>query len=362
MKTNRKALHDILQAVRPGVASKEVVENATSFIFSEGRVLTYNDEICVSHPVDFDLTGAVQAKEFLALLGKLGDEDIDLEVTKAELVVRGVKTRAGIRLEANTNIEEINAMLGNPTDWNVLPETLRPSVDFCAFSVGRDQNRPMLTGIYIGGQHTMSSDNERITMCDLGENVDIKPFVLPAVAARELKAFLPVEYAFSTGWVHFRTKDDVMFSSRILEGKYPVEQILKYMKETVGEKVQLPTTLISALERTGIFTSKDSVRVTLSDGFLVTRGEGDSGWCEETSRIRYHGPKLRFEVSPDFLKSVLEHTQEAIIGTNMLKFSGLGFEHIMCVKAMEASEELEPEPSTNSYEEPEFNPDDEIPF
>ena len=39
-----------LEAVRPGLANKEMIEQSTSFAFMKDRVVTYNDEISISYP------------------------------------------------------------------------------------------------------------------------------------------------------------------------------------------------------------------------------------------------------------------------------------------------------------------------
>ena len=118
MKTNRTALLAILQAVKPGLANKEILEQSTSFIFAQGEVLTYNDEVAVRHPLpdDLPLEGAVQAKELFALPNKLKDDEISLETTENELLVSGQKTKAGIRLQATTTVTETIRILGEPSD------------------------------------------------------------------------------------------------------------------------------------------------------------------------------------------------------------------------------------------------------
>lgn len=347
MKINRKSLTDILGMVKCGLASKEVVENSTCFIFKGGRVLTYNDDVAVSHPLDLGLEGAVKGKEFEALLNKMNDEEVEIFVDPeltGVLRVKGVKTNAKLRLEENANIDDILNMLGDPQNWSSLPETFRPSVDFCQFSVGRDPNKPLLTTVYCGmvtnhdtGEEnavTISSDDNRITICELGEGIVLDPFCLPATAVKELKAFLPVEYAFTEGWIHFRTKDNVMFSSRILMGTYPADKCKEICNSVHGETVKLPNGLIESLDRAGIFASGDSgsVSVELKDGFLTVTGEGEAGSVEEAARLRYHGDEVKFDVAPDFLKAILQHTSEAIIAPGLLQFSGLGFVHVMATK------------------------------
>ena len=51
IKVNRVELKEALERVRPGLASKDIIDQATSFAFLKDRVVTYNDEISISHPV-----------------------------------------------------------------------------------------------------------------------------------------------------------------------------------------------------------------------------------------------------------------------------------------------------------------------
>ena len=50
MKINKSELQEALAKVKPGLASKDLIEQATSFAFMDGRVVTYNDEMFPSSP------------------------------------------------------------------------------------------------------------------------------------------------------------------------------------------------------------------------------------------------------------------------------------------------------------------------
>ena len=336
--TNRKELLSILQLVKPGLATKEIIEQSTSFIFSKEQVIAYNDEISVSHPIKgIDLEGAVQAKELFALLNKLKDDTIELESTDTELIIKGKKAKAGIKLEIKTNVEETLKALGTPKKWHPVPATLLEAIDFCLFSVGHDMTKAMLTCIYCGGSDIISSDGFRITIYNLDKGKIETPVNLPGIAAAALKNYNPTEYSETAGWIHFRTKDEVVFSCRTMSGAYPVDKIKGFAENTKGEKAKLPEGLAEALERAGIFSAgqdikastDDRIKITLDDGVLTVRGEGQAGWFEESNRVRYKGELLEFEVSPAHLLAILTHTDEVIIGENMLRFEGKNFVHLV---------------------------------
>jgi len=77
MNIQKEQLKKALETVKPGLAGKEIIEQSTSFAFMGDRVVTYNDEISISHPVEgLNLTGAIRAEELYQLLSKLKREEI----------------------------------------------------------------------------------------------------------------------------------------------------------------------------------------------------------------------------------------------------------------------------------------------
>ena len=54
MEVNREGLLEILQRVQPALADVEMLEQSRSFVFTNERVYTYNDEIAISHPCQMD--------------------------------------------------------------------------------------------------------------------------------------------------------------------------------------------------------------------------------------------------------------------------------------------------------------------
>lgn len=344
MKTNRKKFIDVLQAVKPGLAQREIIEHSTSFIFKDNQLMTYNDEVSVRHKLgkEFkELDGcAIQSKELFALLNKLTDEEIEIEVTDSELKVQGKKNKAGIKLEA-ANIEEFVNALGKPKDWESLPASFLTAIGFCMFSAGKDMTKPLLTCIYVKGQDVLSSDDKRITHYELGNKADLEELLIPASVAKDLKSYTPTEYSVTDGWLHFRNEEEVVFSCRTMEGTYSATKAMQIIDSVEGETAKLPAGLPEALERAGIFSSgtdiktanDDRIKITLADGELTVRGEGSGGWFEETTRIRYKGEALEFEVNPAHLQAILSHTDEVMIGERMLKFEGENFSHVVSILA-----------------------------
>lgn len=115
MKINRTELITALEAMQPGIAKKEVVEQSASFAFQNGRVYAYNDQIAVSHPCPKGLAGAVRAQEFHTLLKRLTDDEIDVEVSANELLVPEWENSKGT-LKEIARARELNIPVYNSLD------------------------------------------------------------------------------------------------------------------------------------------------------------------------------------------------------------------------------------------------------
>jgi len=144
MQIKRTELKEALEIVKPGLASKEIIEQSTSFAFMGDKVVTYNDKISMSHPVKgLDITGAVKADEMYQLLSKLKADEMSLEVQDNEIIIKAGKSTAGLMLAGEITlpldqIDEIDKMLPIPDGFL---EGIRLAVQSCA----RDMSREVLT-------------------------------------------------------------------------------------------------------------------------------------------------------------------------------------------------------------------------
>lgn len=336
MIVNRKEVLDILQKVKPGLANKEVIEQTTGFIFYDGRVFTYNDEVAVSHPLDFKFEGSVTAKEFYELLDKMGDDEVDIEPGEDTLVVKGKRAKGGVKLYEQINEIILTALSKSPSEWYKLPMDFVSGVTFCSFSAGKDMNKFALTNIHCSDSIIVASDSYRITKRDIGGKFE-KPMNIPASIVKDLKGYEPIEYAFTDCWVHLRNKNEVIFSFKVSDIDYPKDKAIGFIEIVTGDIVKLPTEMTDALNRAGIFSSDSTnnamsqVEISITNGDVTIKGKNDHGWFEESMRVRYKGDPISFKVSHDMLRDILSLTDEVTIGKTSLKFQGEGFAHAICL-------------------------------
>ncbi len=335
MKINREELMSALRVVRPGLASKEMIEQSTSFAFMGERVVTYNDEISISHPVkDLNITGAIKAEELYELLGRLTGEEIGIRVTESEVIIRSGKARAGFTLQREITLplvktEEISS-------WKKLPEGLPAVMQFCLFSCSNDMSRPVLTCVHLQKDGVVEScDNYRATRYRMDVGLPFDNVLIPGKTVEKLVQYEVEEVAESAGWLHFRTGEGTVFSCRTVEGEYPdVGSVLP----VDGEEVVFPKEIGGVLERASVFL-KDTflldkaVSVHLKDRKALVRVKGESGWFEEEIAASYSGEPIAFSVNPVFLQEVCEKVQTCYLTEGrVIKFVGGNWEHVIALQ------------------------------
>lgn len=331
----RTELLAILNKVKPGLANKELIEQSTSFVFKDKKIYTYNDEITISHPINLDIEGAVPAAELYLLLNRIKDEELDIDINENEIVFKGKKFKAGIRLESKIILPLKELKI--PKNWDSLSDDFIDALSFCLFSVGKDMSRPVLTCLHLTDNLIESCDNFRLTQYKVSDGL-FKQILLPSKAAIELIKYEPIRYALTDGWIHFKDTEDLIFSCRAFEGKYfDITDILDF----IGDEIKFPSRMREILERVQTMAEQDltgdrKVNVEISNGRMKIRGENDIGWFEETTRIRCE-TNLAFDINPKFLMEILTHTTNAKISNDKtkLRFDDEKFIHIMAITTNE---------------------------
>jgi DNA polymerase III sliding clamp (beta) subunit (PCNA family) len=299
MKINKSNLQEALTAVQPGLARQETIEQATSFAFLKGRVVTYNDEISISHPLKgLDIEGAVSAKELYQFLAKVDQEEIEIDIVENEIRITASNTKAGLALQQEVvlPLEEVK----QEGKWVDISEGLMDAMRFASFSCSKDMSKLILTCVNVRESGEVeASDNFRITQVKAGP-LPIPGFLIPANAVRELMKYNVSKIRAGQGWVHFRTKEGTVFSSRVFEDNFPdVSDIIKPAPD--AQQIQFPKSTLDILDRAEIFArreraTEEDVRVKIANNKITFRAQNDSGWVEESADIKYKGPELSFRI------------------------------------------------------------------
>lgn len=332
MKINRVRLLKVLQAVKPAISSKEILEQSTHICFDENIIRAYNDSLAITAQFETGLKGTISAIQLISLLEKLPSKKIKFKFDKINdmLNITAKNIKAAIKLETKIKLPILD--LSKLKKWEVLPAGFCSALSFAIFSASRNMGRVELTGIYIEGKQMVSCDNFRATKVQLKEGIEI-PLLIPSSAAVELVKYNPIKYISQDDWLHFKCKKNIVFSCRTIEGKYPIESILKLFKKS-GKKVNLPAHFEQVINRAQVLTDSDfeqdkTISLCFTNNRLICKGKGTLGWIEETIDLNYQDKEIEVHVHPQFLIEILKHLKEIDIDKSLIYFKGDNFEHVI---------------------------------
>lgn len=331
MKIDREKLISIIEIVLPGLAKNQIfAEQADSFAFADGRVFTFNDQLSISHPFEeIELSGVIHAEEFYQLLKKMTQSQIDLSIDDKYLILKAGEMKAGFQLR------EIDLpLIGIEKDyqWKILPEKFCEALNFTIPVAGNDKNKPITTCIHIRKDGFVeATDNARLARFDLAQKIPVPDnFLLPVKNVIQLVKQNITHISVDQSWIHFKTDQDTIISSRFLNDKFPKTDEILQIK---GVRFEFPQTIRELLERIETFTvetvnNKGSIDINIQENLLIAEGRTDYGWIREEIEIDYDNDPITFSVAPYLLKYILERTLTCIIGERTLKFEGENWEYI----------------------------------
>lgn len=326
MKVNRETFLSRLEQVKAGLSPREFIEQSSCFVFQDGMVMTFNDEVaCRMVLEDLDVTGAVPAASLLEILAKIDDPDLLVrENEQGQLEFKGKNKQFGV--VKDTEIFLPISRVEMPEKWRKLPEHFNQCVKSIIHCVSTDESRFILTCVHLTSEYIEACDNKKVMRCmietGLQDDVLIRGSSLQHIIALGMNRI-----ALTDNWVHFKNEKGLVFSCRKYSDTYPpLDDILKGK----GRPITLPKTIAAAAERAAVFAIDKSgdplvaVRLRSVDGqgVLQIQGDGLSGYYKEKKSVTYDGPPIEFLVPPELLKEVVERYNTAEITDDRLKASG----------------------------------------
>jgi DNA polymerase III sliding clamp (beta) subunit (PCNA family) len=316
MQISRNELVKALEAVKPGLADRELIEQTTSFAFIGDKVVTYNNEISLSYPIEgLDITGAIKADELYKLLTRLRKDEIELELEGKQILLKCGRIKAGLAIqdEIKLPLEEIKD-IGR---WRTLPENFIKALTFSSHAASNDYSRPLLTCIHINKDgYVEATDNFRICKYELKGNWVLDNTLIPVNNVKEVIKMNPSNVAKGKGWIHFMNEEGCNLSCRIFQDDTYVnfDDLLKVQ----GEEIVFPNLILDTLERATIFTNT-CVDIHIKENKIRIKSSNETSWFEETLNIRYEN-EIDISITPELFKDILSVTKKGIIGERVIKF------------------------------------------
>lgn len=343
MRVNREQLLAVLDSVSPGLSEKEYLEQSSCFVFKEGVIQTFNDEIsCRMDSGLAEVSGAVSAKKLLEVLRKLKEDELDVRVERDKLAVEGQGRTARFALEAEVflPVEHVEA----PGEWRELPPDFLDAAQLVQSCAGRDETQFELTCVHVSPKWLEASDGCQLIRYVLNTGVE-EAYLLRRAAAKHAAQLGACETSLTAAWAHFRCPSGLVLSARRHSGSFPRYGDLLRLS---GEAVSLPKGLADEAEIAGLFSSEtpdlDLVTVRLDEGSVSLRAMGLTGeYTAGPFKALYAGPAMTFSISPALLAAVVKRYSEARITEGRLVVDGGRWRYVSMLASPEARKAYEEE-------------------
>lgn len=340
MKCKRKDLLEQLKMVVAGLSKTAIIEQSSCFAFTKGKVMTFNDDITCSYPIKLKIKGAVESKPLLALLGKMTEEEIEINVVKEKggqvLNIKGKRKKADIKMEADVRLPVDS--VDNPKKWEPIPKHFIKAVKSVKDCAGIDESKFMLTCIHIAEKYIEACDGVQVARYKI-KTVLKKPILIKKDVLQQITGLDIRKYSVTKNWIHFKNKKGLVVSCRKYNEKYQTDEITKLLKAK-GNVVVFPKQLAKATDRSEVFSADGSgsskVHIFMKDNKLKITGDGDYGIYEEKAKVKYTGRPISFYISPQTLREVLSGgDSDCRINNNILKIEKGNFTYATCLGVVE---------------------------
>lgn len=325
MEIEKNELKKALEIVKPGLANKEIVEQTTSFAFIDGKVVTYNDEISISHPVKgLEVGGAIKAEELYSFLSKVKKDTIDVVIEDERVLLKSGRAKAGFLLEAEVSLP-LDEEIAKKGKWKLLPKNFLEALSFAAQSCSKNMSDPKLTCAHINENGSIeATDNYRIVKYKVDGEMPLSSTLIPATSAVEVVKLNPNKVSKGDGWIHFKNKDQTIISCRVFNETFvDIDSIISVKGEKI--KIKLPGNLENVLDTAHIFAKRksvldESVEIKITNKKIIVSSESETAEFSESIPLKYKGATISFKITPYLLKDIIQKTLICYIMKDRLVF------------------------------------------
>src|SRR3954467_14409557 len=191
-----------------------------------------------------------------------------------------------------------------------------------ARSASRDETRPHLTGVLVSASEQqlrmVATDSYRLSVKETALEEALSGSLEANVPARTLQELGRIAQASGAGSIDVSalenqvvfTVDDVVLSSRLVEGRFPNYQQL--LPDSFEHELHVDRSeLLDVVRRISLLAQKNApLRLRFSEGTLdVSAQTPDVGEASESLPIPFQGEQLEIGFNPDFFRDGLESAE-----------------------------------------------------
>lgn len=337
MRVNREELLSRLESLRPGLSSREVLEQSSCFVFKEGNAATFNGEVCCRCPTGLEpsFTGAVKSGPLLNILRKTPDDEIEVSEEGGAFFVRrkGGTTKFNVEADIHLPVEYVE----QPKLWLDLHEEFCEAVGLVKECAGKQNANFAITCLHIHPKWIEATDTCQVIRYKIRTGVN-QSILVRRDSIKHICDMGMTEFSETDAWIHFKNASGLMMSF----GRYPVDQEINLGKhlKTTGSPLRFPKGIKLAAELAGEFSCENGVennmvKVELEPGRMIIEGTGISGMHRERRKITYNGDHICFLISPKLLGDIVDRYNECQLADDRLKVDGGKWRYISFLGVIE---------------------------
>lgn len=336
MNVNREKLLAVLESVTSGLAKKEIVEQSNFFVFSGGRVFTYNDEVFCSVASPLEIDGAIPSEPLIGLLKKLSASEINVEISDGVLKIKSGRGRATIKIESEIKLPV--GSLETPEKWSALPEGFMDAMSVVIPCAGSDSSKFILTCVNVAPEWLESSDNYQVCRYRLKTGIKV-PTIIKHTSLQSILGMGMDEFGETENWFHFRRKKKLVIACRRYMDKFPSDTIESILSTPAGSRVKIPKNIGAALDKCQVFITKDLggsfVDVRFKDGAMKVNGVGAYGDYSEICDVKYSGDPIQFRIDPNLLAEISRRDGKCSVSPKLVKVESEKFIYVTATQKAE---------------------------
>ena len=318
-----KFLH-ALASVQGGLSlGRETVVQGSCFVFKDGHVMTFNDEVFCRHPLpqtDLGFEGAIPAKNLLDMMGKFSTDTVKLSFDDGKLVVTGGRRRAGFAVESEI-LMQLDAV-EEPETWHKADPCFGVAIGRAANCADNDEQHFYRSCVHIGDGWVEACNSLHMIRCTTQTPPgDGATFLVRGSAAKPLEGLNVEEIALTKTWLAVREVGGLEYYVRRYTDDYPQLDSL-FEESTDGVEFRSPNGLGDALDKATMFANESesgNITVRMSAGECIIKGTGETGWFEESLPVSYAGGLLGFATNPKIFKQFVERYNTGVIFNERLR-------------------------------------------
>jgi hypothetical protein len=341
-RVNREEFKAALNRVEAGLSSRPFIEQSTCYVFQDGWVSTYNEEISVTTETGLpdNLVAAVPSKPLLNVLDKIGCEQIKIDATASEFLITAPGHEIALRMQKEIVLPINEITLPAKGGWHNLPSDFGAAVEKVVGAAGTNTDEFRALCVRIHPEFIEATDRWQMCRYHLDTGV-AEPFLVRAKSLEHLAKLDVTKIGTTKEWVHFRNKTLMFSCRRHMEDYFDMDDQFDF----TGAKAVLPSGGVSAAEIAQSFCdSKDNDKalVRVSKNQMVVMSQGNDGRSRSPLEMTYAGPDQEFRILPKMLIQLIRDNRDCEIGPFKLCVRGERWCYVTTLGKPESNGHAEP--------------------